>query len=52
MEQTADSHVWETDVSTLNEGVHSLVISIEDEHGNVATEQIRVVSENPANRER
>jgi hypothetical protein len=52
MERVKESQVWEASVSTPHKGVHSLVVSVEDTHGNVATDEIRVAFGDPAERER
>jgi 3',5'-cyclic-AMP phosphodiesterase len=52
MERVENSQVWETDGFTAHVGVYSLVVSVEDSHGKVATDEIRVVSGDPAKRER
>jgi 3',5'-cyclic-AMP phosphodiesterase len=52
MERVENGQVWETNGFALHEGVYSLVVSVEDSHGKVATDEIRVVSGDPAKRER
>jgi Icc protein len=52
MERVEKSQVWEAHLSIPHEGVYSLVVSVEDSHGKVATDEIRVVSGDPAKRER
>jgi hypothetical protein len=42
MERVGDSQVWETQVPAPGEGVHSLRVSVADERGTVATDEIRV----------
>jgi Icc protein len=44
MERVKKSQVWEAHLSIPHEGVYSLVVSAEDSHGKVATDEIRVVS--------
>jgi 3',5'-cyclic-AMP phosphodiesterase len=39
-------------LSITHEGVYSLVVTVEDARGNVATDEIRVVSGDPAERPR
>jgi Icc protein len=39
-------------VSAPHEGVYSLAVSVEDARGQIATDEIRVVSGSPAKRER
>jgi 3',5'-cyclic-AMP phosphodiesterase len=51
MERVEKSQVWEAHLSVLHEGVCPLVVSVEDSHGKVATDEIRFVSGNPARRE-
>jgi Icc protein len=46
MEQIENSQVWETIATAPHEGVYSLVVSIEDEHGKVATDEIRTATAN------
>jgi Icc protein len=48
MERVERSRVWEAHLSIPHEGVYSLVVSVEDSHGKVATDEIRVVSGDPA----
>jgi predicted phosphodiesterase len=43
MKRIPDSHVWEANASAPRDGVHSVTVSAEDEGGNVATDEIRVV---------
>jgi hypothetical protein len=52
MERVKESQVWEASVSAPHEGVLSLVVSVEDARGNVATDEIRVVIGDLAERER
>ena len=52
MRRIHSSHVWEADVSAPHEGVYSLKVSVEDACGKVATDKIRVVSGDLAQRER
>jgi Icc protein len=52
MERVEKSQVWEAHLSIPHEGVYSLVVSVEDSHGKVATDEIRVVSGDPAKGER
>jgi 3',5'-cyclic-AMP phosphodiesterase len=52
MTRIDDSHVWEADVSTRHDGVYSLKVSFEDIRGKVATDEIRVLSGDFAQRER
>ena len=42
MKRVQDSHVWEASLTTSREGVQSLLVSVDDERGNVATDEIRV----------
>jgi Icc protein len=51
MKRIYDSHVWEADVSTPHAGVYALKVSVEDTHGKIATDEIRVVSGDLAERE-
>jgi len=44
MTRIDNSHVWEADCSFPDEGIQSLKVSIEDAHGNVATDEIRLAS--------
>jgi Icc protein len=44
LEKVANSQVWETNVTTPFEGIHSLVVAVEDDRGNVANDAIRVSS--------
>jgi 3',5'-cyclic-AMP phosphodiesterase len=52
MERVKESRVWKGSVSAPHEGVHSLVVSIEDARGDIATDEIRVAIGNLAERER
>jgi 3',5'-cyclic-AMP phosphodiesterase len=52
MKLVDNSNVWEADVSTPHEGVYSLKVSVEDTRGKIATDEIRVVSGDLAQRER
>jgi len=52
MKRIDNSRVWQADVSAPLDGVHSLKVSAEDARGNVATDEIRVVSGDLAERER
>ncbi len=52
MERVEKSQVWEAHLPIPHEGDYSLVVSVEDSHGKVATDEIRVVSGDPAKRER
>lgn len=52
MNRVENSQVWETNVTAPYEGVHPLVVSVEDERGNVATDEIRGVTGVLAERER
>jgi 3',5'-cyclic-AMP phosphodiesterase len=52
MKRVENSQVWETNVSTPHEGVYSLVVSVEDSHGKVTTDEIRIVTSDSAKRER
>ena len=42
MKRVDDSQVWEAEVPTPHEGVHSLQVSFEDECRNVASDEIRI----------
>jgi Icc protein len=44
MERIEESQIWETNATTRREGVHSSVLSVRDECGNAATDEIRVLS--------
>ena len=50
MKRVDNSHVWEADASTSH-GVYSLKVSVEDMR-KIATDEIRPVSEDPAERKR
>jgi hypothetical protein len=52
MERVDKSKVWEAHLSVTREGVHSLVVTVGDACGNVATDEIRVVCGDPAERPR
>jgi arsenical pump membrane protein len=52
MKRVENSQVWEVNVSAPHEGVFSLVVSVEDVRGKVATDEIRVVIGDLAERER
>jgi 3',5'-cyclic-AMP phosphodiesterase len=52
MKRIADSDVWEAEASILREDTYSLKVSIEDEQGNVATDEVHVASGNLPKRER
>jgi 3',5'-cyclic-AMP phosphodiesterase len=52
MERIKESQIWETNATTRREGVHSSVLSVRDECGNVATDEIRVLSDDLSERER
>jgi 3',5'-cyclic-AMP phosphodiesterase len=52
MKPVGNSQVWEADVSAPHEGVYSLGVSIVDARGNVATDEIRIVIGDLAERER
>jgi Icc protein len=52
MERVQKSQVWEAHLPIPQESVNSLVVSVEDSHGKVATDEIRIVSGDPAKRER
>jgi 3',5'-cyclic-AMP phosphodiesterase len=52
MEQVENRRVWEINVTAPREGVHSLVVSVEDDSGNVATDEFRVASGKLMERER
>jgi len=51
MKRIDNSHVWETDVSAPPEGVFSLKVSVEDARGKIASDEIRVVSGDLAERD-
>ena len=42
MKQVGNSHVWEADLPTPNEGTHPLKVSFKDAHGKVASDEIRL----------
>jgi Icc protein len=42
MKRVNDSHVWESEVPTPHEGIHSLRVSFEDVHGKVVNDEIRL----------
>jgi 3',5'-cyclic-AMP phosphodiesterase len=44
MERIEESQILETNATTRREGVHSSVLSVKDECGNAATDEIRVLS--------
>jgi 3',5'-cyclic-AMP phosphodiesterase len=44
MERIEESQIWETNATTPREGVHSSVLSVRNECGNVAIGEMRVVS--------
>jgi predicted phosphodiesterase len=52
MERVKESQVWKAGVPTPRSGFHSLVVSVEDMHGSVATDEIRVAFGDPAERGR
>ena len=52
MKRIHKSQVWEAYVSVPHEGVHALKVSVEDTHGRIATDEIRVVSGDLAQPER
>jgi hypothetical protein len=52
MQRIDNSRVWEADVSTPHEGVYSLKVAVEDTRGKIATDEIRVVSGDVAERDR
>ncbi|HEY6850106.1 MAG TPA: hypothetical protein VI320_28360 [Terracidiphilus sp.] len=52
MERVENSQVWEASVCIPHQGVYSLVVSVEDSLGEITTEEIRVVSRDPAKRVR
>jgi Icc protein len=52
MKRVEDSQVWEANVSAPHEGVYSLLVSVEDARGRVATDEIRIVVGDREERER
>ena len=52
MERVKESRVWEASVSAPDQGIHSLVVTVEDACGNIARDEIRVAIGNLAERER
>ncbi|MGD0647060.1 MAG: hypothetical protein ABR971_03625 [Acidobacteriaceae bacterium] len=52
MERVQYSHVWEANLTTSRDGIQSLLVSVEDEHGDIATDEIRVAIGDRAERER
>ena len=52
MERVENSQVWETYAPATLKGLHSLVVSVEDEQGNLATDAIRIVTGDANQRER
>jgi 3',5'-cyclic-AMP phosphodiesterase len=52
MERVDKSQVWEAHLSVPREGAYSLLVTVEDARGNVAADEIRVVSGDSAERPR
>ena len=52
MARVKQSRVWEAIVSAPDQGIHSLLVTVEDACGNVATDEIRLAIGNLAGRER
>ncbi len=42
MKRVGNSHVWETDLPTPSEGLHSLKVLFKDVHGKIASDEIRL----------
>ena len=52
MERVEKSQVWEAHLAISRQGVYSLLVMVDDVRGNVATDEIRVVSGDPPERKR